>query len=64
MGPCSSDWVIGLITDTVLIPDNLEPGDYVRPICIQGVNVHVWLRSSGDLDSPMVKVPPKLFRAF
>eukprot|EP00040_Diaphanoeca_grandis_P011897 m.60909 g.60909 ORF g.60909 m.60909 type:complete len:403 (-) comp22904_c0_seq1:338-1546(-) len=29
MGYCSSDWVVGLIQDTVLIPADLKPGDYV-----------------------------------
>ena len=54
----------GLAVVHALRGSGLVPDDYVRPICIQGVNVHVWLRSSGDPDSPMVKVPPKLFRAF
>jgi hypothetical protein len=29
MGACSADWVIGLISDMVLIPKDLVPGDYV-----------------------------------
>lgn len=29
MGACSSDWVVGLVTDSVFIPEHLEPGDYV-----------------------------------
>jgi len=29
MGACSSDWVVGLIQDTVIIPADLKPGDYV-----------------------------------
>lgn len=29
MGACSADWVIGMISDTVLIPKHLVPGDYV-----------------------------------
>ena len=29
MGACSSDWVVGLITDEVLIPKDLEPGAWV-----------------------------------
>ena len=29
MGFCSSDWVVGLIQDTVLIPADLKAGDYV-----------------------------------
>eukprot|EP00911_Craspedida_sp_UC1_P002861 UC1_evm1s2095 len=28
-GECSNDWVTGLIYDTVKIPKNLPPGDYV-----------------------------------
>jgi len=28
-GACSGDWTVGLIADTVLIPDELPPGDYV-----------------------------------
>ena len=54
----------GLAVVRALRGSVLELGDYVRPICIQGVNVHVWLSSSGDLDYPMVKVPPKVLRAF
>ena len=29
MGACSSDWVVGLITDEVIIPKDLEPGAWV-----------------------------------
>jgi len=29
MGPCSSDWVVGLVSDMVLIPKDLKPGNYV-----------------------------------
>ena len=29
MGACSSDWVVGLVSDMVLIPKDLKPGDYV-----------------------------------
>ena len=29
MGACSSDWVIGLISDHVLLPKDLAPGAYV-----------------------------------
>lgn len=29
MGACSSDWVVGLISDRVLIPKDLKAGDYV-----------------------------------
>jgi len=29
MGSCSSDWVVGLISDHVKIPKNLPVGDYV-----------------------------------
>jgi len=29
MGECSSDWVVGLISDHVLIPADLTPGDWV-----------------------------------
>ena len=29
MGACSSDWVFGLVSDMVLIPKDLAPGDYV-----------------------------------
>lgn len=28
-GVCSSDWTVGLIQDTVIIPKDLAPGDYV-----------------------------------
>ena len=28
-GACSSDWVFGLVSDMVLIPKDLAPGDYV-----------------------------------
>lgn len=29
MGSCSSDWVVGMITDQVWIPQDIEPGDWV-----------------------------------
>ena len=29
MGQCSSDWVVGVISDRVLIPKDLPPGEYV-----------------------------------
>merc|ERR1711907_188896 len=29
MGSCSSDWVVGMITDQVWIPKDIEPGDWV-----------------------------------
>lgn len=29
MGACSADWVIGLVSDMVMIPKNLVPGEYV-----------------------------------
>ena len=29
MSQCSSDWVVGVISDHVLIPEDLPPGDYV-----------------------------------
>lgn len=29
MGSCSADWVVGLISDMVLIPKDLKPGEYV-----------------------------------
>ena len=29
MGQCSSDWVVGVISDMVLIPEHLAAGDYV-----------------------------------
>ena len=29
MGECSSDWVVGVISDHVLIPADLPPGEYV-----------------------------------
>lgn len=29
MGACSSDWVVGLISDHVFVPKDLTPGDYV-----------------------------------
>jgi hypothetical protein len=29
MGACSSDWVVGLISDEVIIPKDLEPGHWV-----------------------------------
>ena len=29
MGACSADWVVGLVSDMVLIPKDLKPGHYV-----------------------------------
>ena len=29
LGACSSDWVVGVVADRVLIPKDLTPGDYV-----------------------------------
>ena len=29
MSQCSSDWVVGVISDHVILPKNLAPGDYV-----------------------------------
>ena len=29
MGACSSDWVVGVISDEVLIPKTLKPGAWV-----------------------------------
>jgi len=29
LGSCSSDWTVGLVSDRVLIPKDLTPGDYV-----------------------------------
>ena len=29
MGTCSSDWVVGVVSDHVLIPNDLPPGEYV-----------------------------------
>ena len=29
MGACSDDWVVGLISDEVILPKDLEPGHWV-----------------------------------
>ena len=29
MGACSRDWVVGMVSDMVLVPKDLAPGDYV-----------------------------------
>jgi len=29
MGECSSDWVVGVVSDHVIIPAELPPGEYV-----------------------------------
>lgn len=60
MGACSSDWVVGLISDEVIIPKDLAPGHWVLSWrwCVP---MHTLLFAAHSLVLSVPAFPPRVF---